>query len=102
MSDEPRPRKTLSLKPGVVVTRPLGPEPLAPLRPVRLGLAIEYRAMTPSCGARSRTARAPGAEESSHTRAASPRPPSSPLVAPLLVSDGVLDAAPAASDVLGI
>lgn len=35
MSDEPRPRKTLSLKPGVVVTRPLGPEPLAPLRPAR-------------------------------------------------------------------
>jgi len=35
MSDEPRPRKTLSLKPGVVVARPLGPEPLTPLRPVR-------------------------------------------------------------------
>jgi len=39
MNDEPRPRKTLSLKPGVVLTRPLGPEPLTPIktsRPARL------------------------------------------------------------------
>ena len=35
MKDEPRPRRTLSLKPGVVVTRPLGPEPLTPIRTAR-------------------------------------------------------------------
>ncbi|OXE35686.1 MAG: hypothetical protein CGW95_12365 [Phenylobacterium zucineum] len=35
MSDEVRPRKTLSLKPGIVLTRPLGPEPLTPLRTLR-------------------------------------------------------------------
>lgn len=36
--DPPKPRRTLSLKPGTVVTRPLGPEPLKPLgtpRPFR-------------------------------------------------------------------
>ena len=32
MTDEPKPRRTLSLKPGVVVTRPLGPKPLVSLR----------------------------------------------------------------------
>lgn len=32
MTDEPKPRRTLSLKPGVIVTRPLGPEPLVSLR----------------------------------------------------------------------
>ncbi len=32
MTDDPKPRRTLSLKPGVVVTRPLGPEPLVSLR----------------------------------------------------------------------
>ena len=38
MTDEPKPRRTLSLKPGVVVTRVLGPEPIrAPkaLKPLR-------------------------------------------------------------------
>ncbi|HEX5377090.1 MAG TPA: hypothetical protein VFW47_00870 [Phenylobacterium sp.] len=35
MSEDPPRRKTLSLKPGVVVTRPLGPEPLKPLRPAK-------------------------------------------------------------------
>ena len=35
MSDEPPRRRTLSRKPGVVVTRPLGPEPLKPLRPAK-------------------------------------------------------------------
>jgi len=35
VNDEPRPRRTLSLKPGVVVTRPLGPEPLTPIRTAR-------------------------------------------------------------------
>lgn len=33
MTDEPPRRRTLSLKPGTVVTRPLGPEPLKPIKP---------------------------------------------------------------------
>jgi DNA-directed RNA polymerase subunit RPC12/RpoP len=32
MTEDPPKRRTLSLKPGVQVTRPLGPQPLAPLR----------------------------------------------------------------------
>jgi DNA-directed RNA polymerase subunit RPC12/RpoP len=35
MSEDPPRRKTLSLKPGVVVTRPLGPEPLRPIKPAK-------------------------------------------------------------------
>ena len=32
MTEDPPKRRTLSLKPGVQVTRPLGPQPLIPLR----------------------------------------------------------------------
>ena len=32
MTDDPKPRRTLSLKPGVVLTRVLGPEPIRPLK----------------------------------------------------------------------
>ncbi len=35
MSEDPPRRKTLSLKPGVVVTRPLGPEPIRAPKPAK-------------------------------------------------------------------
>lgn len=47
MTDEPPPRRTLSLKPGTVVTRPLGPEPLTPIRPAKPFKPFKAKAAPP-------------------------------------------------------
>ena len=48
MSEDPPRRKTLGLKPGVVISRPLGPEPLTPLRPARLNRPLKFSKPPPA------------------------------------------------------
>jgi DNA-directed RNA polymerase subunit RPC12/RpoP len=47
MTEDPKPRRTLSLKPGVVVTRVLGPEPLRPIKPAKLAKPAKPAAPPP-------------------------------------------------------